>query len=214
METCSICLLVLGVASILSISLAVELTFELPDDQRQCFHENIDRGVNCTIEFQVVTGGQYDVDMTLEAPNKAFLHKVARKQYDSFSWQATIRGTYTVCFSNEMSTFTHKVVYMDFIVGDEPTIIPGKSPHIATAMTQMEVSSATVHESLKVVIDYQTHHRLREAQGRRRAEGLNDRVMWWSIGVTVVIVVVMVGQVLLLRSFFSEKHAHHLYQQT
>ena len=36
------------------LSFAGELTFELPDNERQCFHEVIDKGVKCTIEFQVI----------------------------------------------------------------------------------------------------------------------------------------------------------------
>jgi protein ERP2 len=31
----------------------VELTFELPDNAKQCFHEDIRQGVKSTIEFQV-----------------------------------------------------------------------------------------------------------------------------------------------------------------
>ena len=31
----------------------VELTFELPDKARQCFHEEIEKGTKCTLEFQV-----------------------------------------------------------------------------------------------------------------------------------------------------------------
>ena len=30
-----------------------ELTFELPDNERMCFYENVDKGVQATIEFQV-----------------------------------------------------------------------------------------------------------------------------------------------------------------
>jgi protein ERP2 len=32
---------------------SVELTFELPDNAKQCFHEDIRQGVKSTIEFQV-----------------------------------------------------------------------------------------------------------------------------------------------------------------
>lgn len=69
----------------------------------------------------------------------------------------------------------------------------------------MESSAVSIHEALKVTIDYQTHHRLREAQGRAFAEDLNDRVMIWSVGEFIVILVIGVGQVLVLRSFFSDK---------
>ena len=69
----------------------------------------------------------------------------------------------------------------------------------------MESSAVTIHEALKVVTDYQTHHRLRESKGRGFAEELNERVMYWSIGETVVILMIGIGQVLVLRSFFTDK---------
>ena len=35
------------------IVLAGEMTFELPDSVKQCFHEHIEKGVKCTLEYQV-----------------------------------------------------------------------------------------------------------------------------------------------------------------
>lgn len=69
----------------------------------------------------------------------------------------------------------------------------------------METSAVTIHEALKVVIDYQTHHKLREAQGRAFAEDLNERVQYWSIGESIIILIIGIGQVLVLRSFFTDK---------
>ncbi|MEQ2191782.1 hypothetical protein XENOCAPTIV_002525 [Xenoophorus captivus] len=98
-----------------------ELTFELPDNAKQCFYEDIIVGTKCTLEFQ------------------------------------------------------------------------------------MESACVSIHEALKSVIDYQTHFRLREAQGRSRAEDLNTRVAFWSIGEAIILLVVSISQVVLLRSFFSDK---------
>ena len=69
----------------------------------------------------------------------------------------------------------------------------------------MQASALSVHDSLKVVIDYQTHHRLREATGRGFAEDLNTRVQYWSLFELSAIVVCGIGQILLLRSFFTDK---------
>lgn len=184
--------------------IGTELTFELPDNAKECFHEILNKGVKTTLEFQVVTGGNYDIDVELTGPNKQILYKEQKKQYDSFTWTTTDAGEFRFCFSNEFSTFTHKVVYFDFQAGDEKPLIPDLQHH-ATAMTQMETSSVTLHESMKVVVDYQTHHRLRESTGRAFAEDLNDRVHWWSVGQSVVILLVGIGQVLVLRSFFTDK---------
>ncbi|XP_076353270.1 transmembrane emp24 domain-containing protein 7-like [Tachypleus tridentatus] len=153
--------------------------------------------------LQVVTGGQYDVDMTLESPKKEILYKGIKKQFDSFTWTAAQTGVYTVCFSNEFSTFSHKLVYMDFQVGDEKPL-PGIEEHLS-AMTKMESSCTQVHENLNTVIDYQTHHRLREAQGRKFAEDLNTRVMFWSTGETLAILCIGIGQIIILKNFFTEK---------
>ncbi|GFS83298.1 transmembrane emp24 domain-containing protein 7 [Nephila pilipes] len=182
---------------------SVELTFELPDNAKQCFHEEILQGMKSTIEFQVVTGGHYDVDAVLEAPSGQVLYKGIKKQSDSFTWVSEQTGVYKLCFSNEFSTFSHKLVYVDFVVGEEKPL-PGVGEHL-TAMTKLETSSSNVHEHLNTIIDYQTHHRLMEAQGRKRAEDLNTRVMYWSMGETVLIILIGVGQVMVLRNFFSEK---------
>ena len=46
--------------AVLPTIFAGELTFELPDNEKQCFHEVIDKNVKCTLEFQV-----YDYDSIL-----------------------------------------------------------------------------------------------------------------------------------------------------
>lgn len=196
-------------ASSIRLTGSVELTFELPDSAKECFHEIIEKDVESTLEFQVVTGGQYDVDVILTDPLKNVLYKEVKKQYDSFQWKAERSGEYIACFSNEFSTFSHKLVYIDFQVGDESPL-PGLENQLEP-LTQMETSSREIHENLNSAIDFQTHHRLRETQGRKRGEDLNERVMIWSIFVTVAIFFVGFAQVFVLRSFFSEKKPSQMY---
>lgn len=194
---------------LLGMTKAVELTFELPDSAKECFFEIIQEGTESTVEYQVVTGGHYDVDALIMDPNKNVIYKEVKKQYDSHTWKASTTGEYRVCFSNEFSTFSHKLVYMDFQVGDEEPL-PGVGEH-STAMTQLETSAQEVHENLNNIIDYQTHHRLRETQGRKRAEDLNERVMIWSVFVTLSMICVGISQVFVLKSFFSEKRPSQMY---
>ena len=73
--------------------------------------------------------------MELTAPNGQSLYKDTKKQYDSFTWTTDQKGEYRFCFSNEFSTFTHKVVYFDFQVGEEKPIIEDDGHQ--TAMTQV-----------------------------------------------------------------------------
>jgi hypothetical protein len=182
---------------------SVQLTFELPDNERQCFYEHVGKGVNSIVEFQVVTGGNYDVDMIMKSPRGKILYQDQKKQYDSFRHQAEEEGIYEVCFSNEFSTFTHKVVFFDWTVGDEAPLLAPSSPE--KALTFLESAAQSIHDKLNKILDDQTHYRLREAQGRAHAEDLNERVQIWSIMQLAVVVVIGVLQVTLIRSFFSNR---------
>lgn len=182
--------------------LSVELTFELYDNAKDCFYEVIDRNISTTLEYQVVTGGQYDVDVAIEGPSGEILYQQYKSQFDSHTFVPQVAGVYAVCFSNEFSTYSHKVVYMDFQVGEEKQL-PVVDEHI-TVMTQMEASSQEIHKKLNQINDFQTHHRLREATSRKRAEDLNQTVFWWCFSETCVILITMFGQVLIVRNFFSD----------
>ncbi|KAK5873728.1 hypothetical protein PBY51_018741 [Eleginops maclovinus] len=180
-----------------------ELTFELPDNEKQCFYEDLEKDVKFDIDFQVIAGGNYDVDSFVTDPLNNVLYNEKKKQYDSFSHTTAMKGVYKVCFSNEFSTFTDKTVYLDFRHGDEEPIIQTMTAPVA--LTQLESSCVSLHEILKVVADSQTWYRLREAHDRTKAEHLLERVTYWSIGETVLLFVIGIGQVMMLRSFFSEK---------
>ena len=84
----------------------------------------------------MITGGNYDVDMELTDPHGKSLYKDSKKQYDSYTWTTEVPGEYKFCFSNEFSTFTHKVVYFDFQAGEEKPLTKNMGDH-HTAMTQV-----------------------------------------------------------------------------
>ncbi|XP_037937396.1 transmembrane emp24 domain-containing protein 3 [Teleopsis dalmanni] len=182
---------------------AVEFTFDLADGAEDCFYEEIKRNTSAYLEFQVSAGGQLDVDVTLKDPQNRIIYTQQRATFDSHQFVAETSGVYTACFSNEFSTFAHKFVYVDFQVGEEHPL-PGVDEH-ATVLTQMETSSQAIHKSLNDILDAQTHHRLREAQGRKRAEELNERVMWWSSMETAAVLVIGIVQIIVLRNFFTDR---------
>jgi len=53
-------------------------------------------------------------------------------------------------------------------------------------------------------MQYQSTYRQNEAQGRYIAETLNLRVTWWSAAQALVIIFTGIGQIILLKCFFTE----------
>lgn len=170
-----------------------------------CFYEDIEKNTECSIEFAPITGNDPKIDVSLEDPNGQILYKADKKDYDLHKFTANVSGTYRVCFSNVYDfTIGENLVYFDFVTGKEDLFDPtgGQAP-TDKALTQLETSVASIHENLKLVERYQNYHRLREANGRLAAEHLGQRVQWWSIGQSVVVVAVGLTQVLVLRRFFT-----------
>jgi len=169
--------LITSLVLIMSLANAVELTFELPDKEEHCFYEEIKENVQLTLEFQVVEGGKNDVDCKVEDPKQRVLYEVKKKNYDTYQTMTKVGGEYKICFSNEFSTFTHKIVYFDLQVGedDDSRLWDPEADKKDLALQQTEMSTVTVYNKLKSIIDFQTHHRLKEVSERHFAEGLRDR---------------------------------------
>lgn len=156
------------------------------------------------LPLQVISGGNYDIDVQLLGPDGEELYNVHKMKYDNFERTATKTGEHKFCFSNTFSSLSQKKVYFDFWVGNEVPLTEDIGAH-QTALTQLETSAEKIHESLKVIYNYQVHHRLREAIGRNTGNNLNHRVQYWSMGEAVLFVLVALGQVIILRRFFTEK---------
>jgi len=54
-------------------------------------------------------------------------------------------------------------------------------------------------------MEYQSIYRQNEAQGRYIAESLNFHVTWWSISQAFIIVITGLGQIFILKRFFTDR---------
>nr|CDS29330.1 transmembrane emp24 domain containing protein 7 [Hymenolepis microstoma] len=176
-------------------------TFELPDGENRCFYAPMEEGEHSTIEFQVISGGNFDVDVILHDPFKNIVKQLEREQYDYFEFTAKVAGEYKLCFGNEFSSVTHKVVYVSWELESQRSQLAGGKPD--SPLTMMDTMMYSIHENLRNAAAAQTKVRLQEATSRSFIEALNDRVTWGSIIHAAIIVIVAVGQVYLLRSLFN-----------
>lgn len=59
--------------------------------------------------LKVVTGGQYDVDVTLEGPTKEVLYRQVKTQFDSHQFVADVRFFFLIHFIvNKNDFFSYK----------------------------------------------------------------------------------------------------------
>lgn len=200
-------MILLVLALIFGFACPLELTFELQEHDVMCFHEVLEVGARIILDYQVISGGQFDIDCHMTSPSTDNLYKGERQQADVFRYTTTEQGEFSFCFSNEFSSFAHKTVYFDFASHSDSGAPPGvgeEGAH-ATALTQLESTAFEIHTHLRDISDLQTKHKLKETIGRELAEILCARVQDWSVGQTIVIMIVGFGQVVLLKKLFDKK---------
>lgn len=168
----------------------------------ECFFEEVKEGTECSLEFAPITGADPQIDTFLEDPKGEMIYSVKRKDYDLHKFKANITGVYRFCFSNVYDfTIGNNLVYFDFVNGVDSYFSDLDGQH--KALTQLETSTLSIHENLNVIQRYQNFHRVKEANGRLAADSLRERVMWWSVGQSVIIISVGIAQVFVLRRFFT-----------
>ncbi|ESO05884.1 hypothetical protein HELRODRAFT_159966 [Helobdella robusta] len=180
------------------------LTIEVPDREEMCFYENFEGSRMYIFEFRVLRGGNYDIDVLVESPSGKEIYNQVRKTNDHIMFQISW-GTFKFCFSNQFSTITHKIVYFEIRPEDhKPLAVEGgrKGP---SANTQVEESMEVIHSMATKIMEHQMKYRLSEARGRNEADLLNEHVQTYSIIQAVIILVVGLGELFILKMFFTEK---------
>lgn len=170
----------------------------------ECFYEDLEENTECSLEYAPITGADPRIDVYIEDPDGSIVYKEEKKDYDLHKFTAAKNGTYTVCFSNVFEfSIGENLVYFDLVKGNEDELGYEGITGTQTALTHFEKSFFNIHENFNLVEKYQNYYRLREANGRLAAEYLYQRVQWWSIGQSLVIVSVGIIQVFILRRFFT-----------
>ena len=182
---------------------ATGLRFELPDNEEFCFYQPYQESRRHVLEYNVLSGGNLDVDATLSSPNGLVLYSKQRESKDKHVFESSF-GTFKVCFSNAFSSVTHKVIYFELRPEQQRPLGGEIGVTKPTVHTQLEQYQEALYQYLQMVVALQTEYRLREAKGRYEAEELHNKVQYQSLFFTFSIMLTGLGQVYVLRTFFSE----------
>ncbi|KAF5395038.1 Transmembrane emp24 domain-containing protein 7 [Paragonimus heterotremus] len=191
-------------------NLAYQLTFELEDRQMRCFFKTLTKDTAYFIDIQVVSGGNYDVDFTLFDPMRKIIDHRQRSSYETVQFNSTVDGDFKLCFSNVFSSVTHKVVFFAWYNEREVDSAYAEKPGPDTLFLST-VHNIAVH--LSKITNTQVRERMLNSLSFNFGAQLNSRVFYWSLGQSILIILVGIGQVFVLRSLFSVPTARYSAQK-
>merc|ERR1711872_255951 len=196
---------------------ALELKFDLEDSRKDCFYEEVlQPGETIDVNFHVLEGGRRDVTLEVLDPNKKLIAQRPREKQASLGFKAMMKGAYSFCFSNEFSSFTHKLIYVEISTDRERKEIQMKEKEEKKMQNEAEKARAVSMTSLETSLTYIRKNMKRGSKGMKRfrkwdwlsefhARRLSFSVDAASAGVAVAVVATSLIQTWVLRGLFADK---------
>ncbi|XP_061178005.1 bone morphogenetic protein 1-like [Saccostrea echinata] len=198
-------------------TLEIDLTVDVKPGYEECFFEEIKKPTSFEIEYQVIDGGDLDINFMVTSPHGRIMVSELQKSDAVHKLDATEVGVYKVCFDNSFSHFARKLVFFEIMTGDDDEDEEDDDKKDWKA-AQEELSSIVdmTLEDFKRLLDNVNNNldkarsdqqilRNYEARDRNQQENNFQRVNFFS-GVQVFIMLsVALTQVLLIRSLFDDK---------
>ncbi|GAV03943.1 hypothetical protein RvY_14301 [Ramazzottius varieornatus] len=191
------------------------LTVQIPAGRIECFYHTATQNVPFELEYQVISGGELDINLAVRNPNAQIVIQEHKKNDNLHRFDAAVPGEYQICFDNSFSTFQPKLVFFEVFEDRKETHaaefhqlgINGQMPVDAVGLKveDLQNSLGKVHLNLEKVVKSQTVVRHFEAVDRVILESNFDKVNTYSGIQTAVMVVVGVVQVVMVRSLFEER---------
>lgn len=104
---------------VLLVNFCQGFTFDLPPRVEDCYFEEILKGTDVGLVFQVTNGGSLDIDTTIIGPGDEVLYSATKESEGKYFFVTHVKGQYKVCFSNQMSTITTKTISFALQIGNQ-----------------------------------------------------------------------------------------------
>lgn len=184
-----------------------ELKVNVGPREKSCFYMEGIKDDPLSLEYEVIGGGNLDIDVECFAPDEKLLYQEWKKQ-DGQLYIANLEenGPYEVCFNNRMSVLEHKIVYFKWSMGPdiEDFLATADMKGLDPLYGEVEYVTLQLRAEFVGLSGKLQHARNEEYKHRNLAEHLNSRVQMWSIAITVGILLVSCFQVYFLRGFFKD----------
>ncbi|KAI3420956.1 hypothetical protein GPALN_014583 [Globodera pallida] len=198
-----------------------DLTAEIPPGKLQCFFQPVlEKHKILEVYYQVIDGGDLNINFMLILDANV-LKQDQMKTDGDHKVDITRPGDYQLCFDNSFSYQARKVVFFEIYLYDangnleeeDVTKFASKSTdpamqemlkQVGMTVQQFQDSFTRIKSRLDRVEYFQGQFRAGEARDRAVVGANNDRVQFWSLVNTTVMLIVGAVQVWTIRSLFEE----------
>ncbi|XP_017096811.2 transmembrane emp24 domain-containing protein 2 [Drosophila bipectinata] len=172
-----------------------------------CFYDKASVNDKVTITFEVMEGGFKDIAVTITGPNYDSLHKSEKETSGSFTFSAMREGQYELCFDNQFSTMTPKVVMFKFHVARalEYYVDPSKRKDDVIEQAKAQAMINELSAKLGAVKMEQEYMHFRYRGHLDISDSVQFRILAWSIFGPTLLLIMTVLEIIYMKRFFEVK---------
>ncbi|XP_065351079.1 transmembrane emp24 domain-containing protein 5-like [Cloeon dipterum] len=197
-----------------------EMTVSIDPGVEECFFHNLKFGSSVDIEYQVIDGGQgeLDINFNLWSPSSRLIVADFKKSENTHRHTVQEDGDYKFCWDNSFSSYNSKTVFFEILVDtdgelddwnwDEEVGLTAEDVYEIKVQDIQEAINR-VHSHLTKVRHTQDQIRAHEARDRNVAESIFSMVNNWSMIQIIVMLAVGAVQVIMVRSLFDDSSRVH-----
>ncbi|XP_017045361.1 transmembrane emp24 domain-containing protein 2 [Drosophila ficusphila] len=173
--------------------------------ETMCFYDHANVSDKVTISFEVMEGGFKDVGVEISGPEDDWLHHSEQETLGSFTFTALKDGQYQLCFNNEMSTLTPKVLMFQFHIARALEYYSDPSNRKDDVLEQAKVQGMVnqLSAELGAVKIEQEYMHFRYRGHIHVSDTVHFRVIAWSVFGPMMLLITALLEVYYLRHFFE-----------
>ena len=208
------------------------LTVDIAPGQRDCFVLEVDEGVPCSGNFELIEPNDDVGPLAVEVYGPAAgaqpgdtkpptpIYESRGEVEGTFAFDALQGGEVSLCLSNGIAgeaagsagpdgvarTVGFALRAAPLVEGGEALGADGKA-ELATEehVTALAALVTEFSEGVATMVDHQSYMRQREEHHRDMTESTNAKVLWWTIGESTVLLILALWQIVYIRKFFEVK---------
>ncbi|XP_074642366.1 transmembrane emp24 domain-containing protein 4-like isoform X1 [Tubulanus polymorphus] len=205
------------VLSLILVSSVSGLYFHIGETEKKCFIEEIPEETMVVGKYKVElldkasntyvqTSGSFGMHVLIKDPEEKDLLSRTYAAEGRFTFTSHSSGEHQVCLhSNSTAWFGggQLRVHLDVQVGEHAN----DYQQIAAKdkLTELQLRVRQLLDQVDQITKEQNYQRYREERFRQTSESTNQRVLWWSIAQTVILLITGLWQMRHLKGFFEAK---------
>lgn len=172
-----------------------------------CFYDHANEGDKISISFEVIEGGFKDVSLTISGPNNNLLHLAEMETKGSYTFAASSHGKYTLCFDNERSTLTPKLLMFHLNVIRDIYYYGDQGSHQGDVIEQgnLQESINSLSSQMLAIKHELEYMRVRYLGHDEVNQSVHFRVVAWMIFGPSLLLLMTLTEVYYLKRFFEVK---------